>query len=153
VKPELPPGSDLSRDAPRLGVAGEPPHRRWVGRGALATATVLVIAVTVANLMSRGGVAPTSSPPERGIACAQLEKAYDRRAENDQVGFLAALRIADQNAERALQESGVIFGAPERIALELQLTLSDAGKVPGAKIDRLMTAARDTCVALDRWLG
>jgi hypothetical protein len=156
VKPKLPRGSDSSRDAPGETGAGEPPQDRWIEWGAFATAIVLVIVVTVANLVSREtsprGAASTSLSAERGIACAQLEKAYERRAVKDEVGFVAALRTANQDARRALQESHVVFGEPERIAIELYLSLSNGGvKTPAAKIDRLMTAARDSCVGLGRW--
>jgi hypothetical protein len=155
--PELHPEEDSDSYAPRhAGSGGPPSRRRWLARGALAIVTVLVLTVAMENLVSPGSSVPgavsTSSPPNRGVACAQLKQAYDRRAAGDEVGFLKAARVADQYAERALQESYVLFGPPERIAVELYLRLVGTGaKFPPARIDRLMTAARDHCAGLGRW--
>jgi hypothetical protein len=83
--------------------------------GAVGIATVIAYAVA-------GGVTPqrdAPEPPETGTACAPLSEAHAALEAGDTDRFEDAIAEARAIALRALDTSGVKFGAPERIGLQL----------------------------------
>ncbi len=114
---------------------------------------VAVIAVVAVNLMSTDKTPSAApSPPEQGAACPALKQAFDQRAAGAAAGFLESARVADRIAEDALQQDNAIFGAPERIAVELFLFVREQDpEQRSPRIDRLLEAAKGSCTTLGRW--
>lgn len=83
-------------------------------------------------------------PPQRGIACVEMQRAVAARASGDDVAFEQAVREAARLAERTLDVSGQIFGRPERLALELRYALGDGDEA----VDASLRAAADACSAV-----
>jgi hypothetical protein len=110
------------------------PPQRWGGlsngaRIGLVVGLVVVVAVAVALLAEREDPQPalpvetTSPSPTSNLACAQLLEAEAALDAGDDVSFRAAIREAGRVARRTLDTSGEAFGAPERVAIELELSL------------------------------
>ena len=90
------------------------------------------------------------SPPARGTACAALRSAYQAYVDDADDALRDDLKAAGRAAVAALETSGQVFGAPERIAL----TLSDEvlrGPARVDRIDALFASARQECAQLDQW--
>ena len=159
MEPQRPASSDEPNDGgqPASTTAGTRPV--LVAHGPTLAAALAVVAIVVVILfpVEKAGVSPPSAaqsplPAEHGSACSQLKVAFDRRAADDAEGFVAAARSAAKTAEESLQRGEVIFGPPERVAIELFYLLRD-GEVglEASKIDRLSAMAQRTCTRLDRW--
>lgn len=91
------------------------------------------VAVALGVLAVAGGVAaflflssdpdpPTQqAAPAQGLACPHLRAAAEAHEQGDSASFDRAIAQAAEVAEATSQESGQVFGEPERIALELAL--------------------------------
>ena len=119
--------------------------RLAIGLGVVALLGFLVFLL----LRPEGDDAPDAAPsPERGTACSYLFQASEAFTEGDVPAFLARVDLAAAEAERALDRTGVRFGQPERLALELQ-SYSDNEPFPTARLEALLDRARSACG--DRW--
>jgi hypothetical protein len=156
VEPERPPAESEGPYSPRHALAESTPRWRLVLRGLTAVATLGVVVVVAVSLMSTESTdrtpSPAPSPSERGTACPALREAFDQRAAGTAASFLESARVAGRTGEDALQQDNVIFGAPERIAVELYLFVNEQDPEQGSpKIDRLLESARENCTTLGRW--
>lgn len=131
---------------------GTPRAARDRSRWVLITAVVVIVAAAAIAgwALTRGeedvvdrGSSP-GVPPQRGVACAEMQRAVAARASGDDVAFEQAVREAARLAERTLDVSGQIFGRPERLALELRYALGDGDEA----VDASLRAAADACSAV-----
>lgn len=118
--------------------------RRW--RTVAVAASVLVLAGGVAAFLflSSDTDPPTEeAKPTEGLACSHLLRAAEAHAQGDETEFDQEIARAAQVAEETLQNSGEVFGEPERIAVELELGQPE-------DVDSLLVSARDECSDLER---
>jgi hypothetical protein len=121
----------------------------------VALAGGLIAAVALAGFVStrggpeqRGAAAP--EPPQEGVACPHLRKAFEHYQVGDDQAFREAVRTAARVGEQTLQRSGQVFGPPEIAALELDSALAEEG-ASTAKIEGFLTQARQACTRLGIW--
>jgi hypothetical protein len=110
-------------DASDAGPHGGNGKRSW--NSFVLITGILVVAAAVGSFLylTQGSDSETeSAPPARALACPYLRQAADARERQDQLEYTQSVDRAAQVAERALQKSGEVFGVPERIALELELS-------------------------------
>jgi hypothetical protein len=130
----------------------DPSTRRDHSRGIV----VIVIVVAVAIAAAIGALRDREPAPERGpettaakgTACALLFEASERREAGDADGFTTAVREASRVAERALERSGVVFGAAERTAIQLR---HDVDQGDDAAIESGLARAARACRSIDSW--
>ena len=116
---------------------------------------VIVVASTVIALMS--GEAPkepasgqtreegSGSEVVRGVACPGLREAATLMAVGDRGRSVQAIVRAGREAEDALQRDGVIFGRPERIALELRFLVTGEMVTSDARLTGLISKGVNAC--------
>ena len=80
----------------------------------------------------------------RGLACPYLQQATVAHERNDGKAYKQAIHQAMQVAESTLQNSGQVFGEPERTALALGLR-------PQGPIPELLVQAEKVCSRLGQW--
>ena len=88
----------------------------------------------------------------KGVACPDLREAATLFAQEDQKGFVAAIKRAGREAEDALQRDGVVFGRPEALALELSYLVTRDEGVPDARVHVLVSRGVDACLSQSRKL-
>jgi hypothetical protein len=123
-----------------------------------AVVVVLIAAIAIAAFVGvvrdrtwpqdREDAAPPAESSEKGSACGLLFEASERHDAGDAEGLAAAVREASRVAERALERSGVVFGIPERSAIQLRYDVSDGD---GAAIEAGLDRAARVCGSLGRW--
>jgi hypothetical protein len=116
-----PPGHDAGG-----GHSADEGKRWWMSVAAIAG--VLALAWGVAAFLffsSRPDTSPDTrdelTSPRQGLACPYLRLAADAYERGDHPAVDRTIARAAKIAEDTLQESGQVFGEPERIALELEL--------------------------------
>ncbi len=105
------------RDPPDKPSEGEGPGSgpRWVGAAAVA---VVVTVAIVAYAASDNPSPPDKEEAELGAACESLDRAASALVNDQEGDLVASLKAAEKAAFQSLDQSGVRFGRPERIALE-----------------------------------
>jgi hypothetical protein len=147
-----PPGSGDAQesDGPGNGASSSDVDRGSSGTGRVRWLSMVTVIGVVAVA---GGLGVflflnqnSDSKPEqvstvRGLACPYLEQAADAYNRGDQVAYKQSIRQAAHIAEDTLQTSGEVFGEPERIALELDLS-------EGQNAKTLLAQAQALCLKL-----
>jgi hypothetical protein len=82
--------------------------------------------------------------PREGLACPFLRQAAEAYERGERAALGRTIARAAGVAEGTLQNSGQVFGEPERIALELELGTQ-------ARIEELLTQAKQACSPLGQW--
>lgn len=117
----------------------------------------IVAATTTLALLSRetgqrasdtagSGESPSGSEIVQGVACPDLREAATFLAADDEEGFVAAIERAGREAEDSLQRDGVVFGKPERVALELSYLVTRDEGTPDARVRDLISRGIDACL-------
>lgn len=125
---------------------------RWFVALAIIGIATLVALTSAREPPERGTRTEPSDEPAgitRGAACDGLRKAAAGLEADDLEHFAQAIEDAGRTAFDALQRSGVVFGPPERVALELYLTLPEAASA-NRKVRALMTRGLRACGSFER---
>jgi uncharacterized membrane protein YccC len=118
-------------------------------------AVLLVAAALAVYLWTSGGGPdrPATAAPATGVACQALREAFEQNRAGNKVAARQSVDVAARAGEQALDQSGQVFGQPEKIAIELRYLLateSDRGRSQAA---RYLAQARQACERLGRWSG
>lgn len=93
--------------------------------------------------------APHNVSVEHGSACRDLQTAAARLAADDREAFIEAVKRAGRTAEEALQRSGVTFGPPERLALELSFLVDGDRTGSQRRVQALLSAGVQACASTE----
>jgi hypothetical protein len=85
---------------------------------------------------------------ERGSACPLLAQAAQLSESANQESFRSIVREAAHVAERALHRSGLEFGKPEHLAIQLSYDVRD-GRADAVTVGLQKSAA--ACSTIGRW--
>jgi hypothetical protein len=124
-----------------------PVARVAIGLGVAAVLATLVLLLIISAKDDQPRAVPS---PESGTACSYLFEASRAYEAGDPTAFREAVGLAAQEAEAALERSGVRFGQAERMALELDAVAGD-DPLPTVKIERILGNAERVCQDLGRW--
>jgi hypothetical protein len=144
-----------AKHAPPQGHAQQPAlpqaSRVAVGIGlVLVTLSALSLFMRT-NVDKRGeGVTTTRETAQVGVACPHLRNAYLRYRKGDEEGFRRSVKDAAEAAEQALDNSGEIFGPPERVGWMLHSTLESEG-IESPAIQNWLRRSEDACERLGLW--
>lgn len=151
---ESAPGHDDTTESP----SDEAPSER---RSTLFIVLVLVgiIAASTAIAFMSGEATRKPDPEQaqevgsgseivRGVACPDLRAAAELLADGDRESSVQSIERAGREAEDALQRDGVVFGKPERVALELSFLVSREEATSDARLGELIARGVDACPSL-----
>jgi hypothetical protein len=142
-----PPSETKPIEDERLAIeSADPSGKRGRVRGASVGAAlgILAIAGGVAAflfLSSAPDPATEQASPAQGLACPHLRAAAEAYGQGDSTSFEQSIAQAARVAEATSRTSGQVFGEPERIALELELSPNQRS----ARVERLLELAVQGC--------
>jgi hypothetical protein len=122
--------------------SGNRSRGRWTSVAAALGVLAVAGGVAAFLFLSSDSDRPTDqASPAQGLACPHLRAAAEAYEQGDSASFDRSIAQAAEVAEATSQKSGQVFGEPERIALELELSPNQSS----ARIERLLELALQGC--------